>query len=136
VAPQGQQTEGEQTEGEQTEEERRTSEAEPVEVELEFDVETQPTVTVRVSGTEGVQYFGSYGNSRGRRQLVEARTLEAEPVDYPVEIQPGSDEVSATFQKRSPGTGTLRVQILSDAQVQESRETTSEFGAVTATWTP
>jgi len=135
VAPQGQQTEGEQTEGEQTEEERRTSEAEPVEVELEFDVETQPTVTVRVSGTEGVQYFGIYGNSRGRQQLEEARTLEAEPVDYPVEIQPGSDEVSATFQKRSPGTGTLRVQILSDAQVQESREITSEFGAVTATWT-
>ncbi len=124
-----------QPEGGQTEEEqRRTSETELVEVELELDVETLPEATVRVSGTRSVQYSGSYGSIQGRQHLVEVRTLGAEPVDYPVELQSEFDMVSATFRKKSPGTGVLKVEILSDSRVQEVQETTAAFGGVTISW--
>jgi len=124
-----------QPEEEQTEEEkRRTSETELVEVEFELNVETLPEATVRVSGTRGVQYSGSYGSIQGRQHLGEVRTLGAEPVDYPVELQSEFDMVSATFRKRSPGTGVLKVEILSDSRVQEVQETTAAFGGVSVSW--
>jgi len=126
-------TQGQQTEGEQPEEKRDVEFELDVEPELGFE-EAQATATVRVSGTEGVQYLGSYGNRREQRQVVEVRTLGAEPVDYLVEFQPGSDEVNATFQKRSPGTGMLRVEILTDSRVQKVQETTAAFGGVTVSW--
>jgi hypothetical protein len=94
-------------------------------------------VAVRVSGTQGVEYSGSYGTSQGQRSVDGA--LGAEPEDYEVDAQTGRfefDVITATFQKRSPGPGTLRVEIVSEGEVVASQETTAEYGVANVSWSP
>jgi hypothetical protein len=69
-------------------------------------------VVVRVSGTEGTAYAGTYGNleQEGAPPTIEY-TLEEEPTDYEVEIEGGvSDGVSAFFEKTEPGSGELEAE--------------------------
>ena len=94
-------------------------------------------VAVRVSGTQGVEYSGSYGTTQGQTTVDGA--LGARPDEYEVDAQTGRfqiDVVSASFQKRSPGPGQLRVEIVSDGGVQASQETSAEFGMVSTVWSP
>jgi hypothetical protein len=94
-------------------------------------------VAVRVSGTQGVEYSGSYGTTQG--QTTVDGTLGARPDEYEVDAQTGRlqiDVVSASFQKRSPGPGQLRVEIVSDGDAQASQETSAEFGVVSTVWSP
>lgn len=99
--------------------------------------EESGNVAVRVSGTQGVEYSGSYGTSQG--QTTVDGTLGGEPDEYEVDAQTGTfefDVITASFQKRSPGPGQLRVEIVSDGDVQASQETSAEFGVVTTSWSP
>jgi hypothetical protein len=92
---------------------------------------------VRISGTQGVEYSGSYGTTRGQKTVD--GTLRAQPVEYEVDVDTGTfefDVITASFQKRSPGLGSLRVEIISDGDVQASQETQAEFGVVTSSWSP
>jgi hypothetical protein len=94
-------------------------------------------IAVRISGTQGVEYSGSYGTTQG--QTTVDGTLGARPDEYEVDAQTGRlqiDVVSASFQKRSPGPGQLRVEIVSDGDVQASQETSAEFGVVSTVWSP
>jgi hypothetical protein len=94
-------------------------------------------VAVRVAGTQGVDYSGSYGTAQGQRSVD--GTLGGEPDEYDVEARTGRfdfDVISATFQKRSAGVGTLRVEIVSEGEVVASQETTAEFGVASVTWSP
>lgn len=93
-------------------------------------------VVVRVSGTQGTDYSGSYGTAR-ELQLVNAATLEAEPTDYELgTIEDEEGALNATFKKTRPGKDTLVVEILVDGEVVTRSETSAELGSVTVNWVP
>jgi len=95
-------------------------------------------LVVRVSGTEGTAYSGSYENimGEGEPQIVD-ETLGDEPTEYEVEIGEGtSDGVSAFFEKTQPGGGELKVEILADGEVITESTTYAEFGSVIVDWFP
>jgi hypothetical protein len=95
-------------------------------------------VVVRISGTEGIAYAGTYGNleQEGIPPTIED-TLGDEPTEYEVEIEEGvSDGVSAFFEKTEPGSGELEAQILADGEVVTESTTYAEFGSVIVDWFP
>ena len=93
-------------------------------------------VVVRVSGTEGTAYSGTYGTIEGRLQTVD-ETVGAEPTEYDVEVEEGvADGVTAGFQKTQSGTEELSMEILADGKVVVESRTFAEFGAVNADWFP
>jgi len=95
-------------------------------------------VVVRVSGTEGTAYAGTYGNleQEGVPQIIED-TLGDEPTEYEVEIAGGvSDGVSAFFEKTESGSGELEAEILADGEVIAESITYAEFGSVIVDWFP
>jgi len=94
-------------------------------------------VAVRVSGTPGIDYSGSYGATQGQRTVD--GILAAAPTEYDVEAKTGRfefDAISAVFQKRSPGAGSLLVEIIHEGEVVASQETSAEFGVASVTWSP
>ncbi|MBA4115303.1 MAG: hypothetical protein H0X71_02470 [Rubrobacter sp.] len=110
--------------------------------EEEGDVSVPPSpeeageVVVRVSGTDGIEYSGTYGTIEGTLQTVED-SVGSEPTDYAVEVAEGvSDGVTAGFQKVQPGEGELQVEILADDQIVVESRTLVEFGSVNADWFP
>lgn len=95
-------------------------------------------VVVRISGTEGTAYAGTYGNleQEGVPETIED-TLGGEPTEYEVEIAGGvSDGVSAFFEKTEPGSGELEAEILADGEVIAESTTYAEFGSVIVDWFP
>lgn len=93
-------------------------------------------VVVRVSGTEGTAYSGTYGTIEGTLQTVD-ETVGADPTVYDVEVEEGvADGVTAGFQKTQPGSEELSVEILADDKVVVESRTFAEFGAVNADWFP
>jgi hypothetical protein len=90
-------------------------------------------VALRVSGTPGVTYEGTY-NTRAEVQTV-AGTVGDEPTDYDANVE-GVDEatLSAVFRKTQPGGETLKVEIVSDNQVIAESATAAELGEVTVKW--
>lgn len=92
-------------------------------------------VVVRVSGTPGAAYSGSYGTS-GKMEQVEG-VVEAQPAYYVTAARRSSDDVvDAKFQKLNLGTETLKAEILIDSEVVDQDETSSDFGAVEVSWRP
>jgi hypothetical protein len=95
-------------------------------------------VMVRVSGTGGIAYAGTYGNleQEGVPPTIED-TLEDEPTEYEVEIEEGvSDGVSAFFEKTEPGSGGLEAEILANDEVIAESTTYAEYGSVIVEWFP
>jgi hypothetical protein len=93
-------------------------------------------VVVRVSGTQGTSYSGTYGTAR-KVQTVSATTLGSEPTDYELGvIEEEAGVVNATFTKGEPGRETLRVEVLVDGEVVTTSETTAELGSVIVNWAP
>lgn len=82
------------------------------------------TVEIRVTGTSGLRFSGSYGDLSGIRS-VEGTV----PATYTI-VNPSGDIVSAVFQKRAE-MGTLTVQLVKDGAVVESQTTTAAYGVVT-----
>lgn len=108
--------------------------AEPVTEELPEETMTQRSVVVRVSGTPGTLYSGTYATA-GDTQTVDA-TLEVEPTEYPVEIGDDETGLTAAFRKMRPGRETLKAEILVDGEVVTQSDTSAELGSVTLGWTP
>lgn len=105
-----------------------------------LDVPASPeeanSVVVRISGTEGIPFSGTYGTIEGELQTVDD-SVGAQPTEYEVEVQEGVfDGVTAGFQKSEPGQGELKVAIVADDQVVVESRTLAEFGAVNADWFP
>jgi hypothetical protein len=93
-------------------------------------------VEVRISGTEGTAYSGTYGTIEGTLQTVDD-TVGSDPTEYEVEVEEGvADGVTAGFQKTQPGSEELSVEILADDQVVVESRTFAELGAVNADWFP
>ncbi|MDQ3964848.1 MAG: hypothetical protein M3246_00085 [Actinomycetota bacterium] len=120
-----------------SEDEGERAENEPVrETTTEEAAAAENVVVVRVSGTQGVAYSGSYGTAREVRNVNDT-ALGAEPRNYELE-EVGSEEgaVNAVFKKSSPGRETLMVEILVDGEVLTRSETSAELGSVTVNWVP
>ncbi len=81
--------------------------------------------TIRVSGTAGLQFNGSYGvtNSDG------SSTSQTVDGTVPTEYQVTGTIVSVVFQKQTEA-GTLKVQIIKDGEVVKEAETTAAYGVV------
>ena len=93
-------------------------------------------VVVRVSGTEGTAFSGTYGSIEGALETVDD-TLGGEPTEYQVEVEEGvADGVTAGFQKIQPGPEELSVEILADGETIVESRTFAEFGAANADWFP
>lgn len=92
------------------------------------------TAIIRVTGVEGEQFTGSYGNL-DTTQSVDG-TL---PAEYEVEVDTGfmsMDSVTAVMQKASAGANPLKVEIVVDGEVVKETSTTAEYGVATVTWSP
>jgi hypothetical protein len=90
-------------------------------------------VMVRVSGTEGTDYQGTYSTS-SEVQTAEG-TLGTEPIDYNANVKDvDKSTLTAVFRKTQPGGGTLKVGILSDGEVIAEGATSAELGEVSVKW--
>lgn len=129
---------GDQKTAEEEQKAEPVEENEPKDMALESEEKAgTEEVLVRISGTQGVTYLGSYGTAQGQRTVD--GTLGAQPDEFDVEAETGTfefDVVTANFQKRSQGPGALRVEIVSGGEVVASQETTAEFGLASVTWSP
>ncbi len=106
--------------------------------EVPVSPEEASEVVVRVSGTEGTAYAGTYGSiaEEGEPRTIED-TLGDEPTEYGVELEEGvSDGVSALFEKTQPGSGELEAEIVADGEVIAESTTYAEFGSVLVDWFP
>ena len=97
---------------------------------------TTETITVRVTGTEGLRFTGTISTLDGSRS-VEGTV----PEEYETEIQSGTrsfDYVSGAFSRdfEDDKEGTLKVEIVSDGRVVEEAETDARAGSVTVNWSP
>ena len=91
-------------------------------------------VVVRVSGTPGTAYSGSYGTFQSAQTVDD--TLGIEPAAYEIEGSV-SDILAAVFRKTQPADeGTLRVEILVEGKVLAEDETSEEIGVINVTWSP
>ena len=123
---------GSDNEGEQ---EANEPTREPVE-ETTTEVAAESGVVVRVSGTPGTAYSGTYGTTT-EVQAVDDATVETEPTDYEVGGVGGAgDRLNTSFSKTEPGGETLEVEIVVDGEPVARGETSAELGVATASWTP
>lgn len=89
----------------------------------------QRTVTVRITGTEGLSFSGRVGSAQDLR-----RVQGTVPEEY--EIPFGGAAVTATLRKQQPGGGTLGAEVVRGGEVVASRETSTRTGVVNVVWTP
>ncbi len=95
------------------------------------------SVVVRVSGTEGTPYQGTYETFIGGETLrthTVGESIRPEPTDYEIEGAGTFDLLRADFQKTSPGGGILMVEILANGEVVEVGSTSEEGGRVRLDW--
>ena len=91
------------------------------------------TATIRVTGTSGTPFKGSYGSTSAGTESVEGEV----PQDYKVRYNglPGSfDSVEAKMQKRAEDYGKLTVQIIAEGQTKKERSTAAGFGVAKVSW--
>lgn len=85
------------------------------------------TVTVRVTGTEGIPFSGSIGNADG------SRTVQgAVPDEFTVKAE-SLDVVTALIQKEDV-PGRLTAEIVRGGEVVKHASTKAAYGAVTVTY--
>lgn len=90
------------------------------------------TIVVRLSGTAGLPYSGSYGTANSGQKSVDG-TLEDKPIEYNLPSSGPLNIVTATFQKKAP-EGTLKVEIVINGKVEKELDTTAEYGVVSITY--
>ena len=96
--------------------------------------ESERTATVRLSGTEGTVYAGSYGNLDGS-EYAEG-VFEGEPIEFTVDLrESGFDIVNASFAKPAASDdGVLRIEILSGGEVVAEQVAETQYGTLNLTW--
>jgi hypothetical protein len=106
----------------------------PAETTAQPEEAAAENVAVRVSGTPGSAYSGSYGSFQSAQGVNDA--LSVEPVEYRIEGSV-SDILAVVFRKTQPADeGILRVEILVNGEVVAEDETSEEMGVVNVTWSP
>jgi hypothetical protein len=106
----------------------------PAETTVQPEEAAVENVVVRVSGTPGTTYSGSYGTFQSAQSVDD--TLGVEPADYEIEGSI-SDILAVVFRKSQPtDEETLKVEILVDGEVVAEDETSEEIGVINVTWSP
>ncbi len=92
------------------------------------------SLTLRVSGTPGTGFSGSYTTAAGS-QNVEG-TLGRSPTDYELSGKgaAGANIVSANAQRRGTNGGALKVEISKDGQAVQSQETNGASNTASVTY--
>jgi hypothetical protein len=93
------------------------------------------TATIRVTGTPGTPFKGSYGSASASTESVEGEV----PQDYEVAYTgpTGSfGSVTASMQKRVDDYSKLTVQIIVDGETKKEQSTAADFGVVKVSWHP
>jgi len=91
------------------------------------------TATIRVTGSPGTPFEGSYGSASAGTESVEGEV----PQDYKVYYNGPSgslDSVTASMQKRVDDYSKLTVQIIVDGQTKKERSTAAGFGVAKVSW--
>jgi hypothetical protein len=106
----------------------------PAETTVQPEEAAVENVVVRVSGTPGTTYSGSYGTFQSAQTVDD--TVGVEPSYYEIEGSV-SDILAVVFRKTQPvDEETLKVEILVEGEVVAEDETSEELGVVNATWSP
>ncbi len=107
--------------------------------EVTVDGSATTTVTVRVSGTQGIRYDGAIGTTETGQKSIDG-TLRDIPDDYelPLDTSPGSTDVLTARVGKHPvdnsKPGRLRLELLADGRAVREQESSSETGVVTLTY--
>lgn len=113
-----------------TQEQGQTQQRESVREERPSDQQgEQQTITVRITGTEGLAFAGRVSSAQDRR-----RVQGSVPEEYEVPFEGAA--VTAAVRKQEPSAGTLGVEVVRDGRVVASRETSTSTGVVNVVWTP
>ncbi len=96
---------------------------------------TTEAVTVRVTGTPGIAFQGSYGKLQGIRSVNGMTPQDLAPEQVEVGFL-SFDGVTAVIQKQAGDNAELRVQILADGELREEQFTTAPYGVVSLNYTP
>lgn len=89
----------------------------------------QQTITVRITGTEGLSFAGRIGSTQALR-----RVQGNVPEEYEIPFE--GTVVTAAIRKQEPGRGTLGVEVVRDGEVVASQETSATTGLVNVVWSP
>ena len=93
------------------------------------------TATIRVTGTSGTPFKGSYGLVSSTTESVEGVV----PQDYEVSYNDPSGPfltVKASMQKRVDDYSRITVQIIVDGETKAERTTAAGFGVAKVSWHP
>ncbi len=93
------------------------------------------TATIRVTGTSGTPFKGSYGLVSSSTESVEGVV----PQDYEVSYLDPSGSfrtVKASMQKRVDDYSSITVQIIVDGETKKERTTAAGFGVAKVSWHP
>jgi hypothetical protein len=93
------------------------------------------TVTIRVTGTSGTPFKGSYGLVNSTTESVEGVV----PQDYELSYKEPSGPfltVKASMQKQVDDYSTITVQIIVDGETKTERTTGAGFGVAKVSWHP
>jgi len=91
------------------------------------------TATIRVTGTPGTSFSGSYDSKSAGMKNVEGKV----PQDYNVyfnSFPDALDTITATMQKQAEDYNNLTVQIIVDEQVKKEQSTAAVFGVAKVSW--
>lgn len=95
--------------------------------------EGRAPVVVRLSGSSGTVFAGSYGNLD--KSTYAEGVLEDKPIEYKVEVRDsGFDVVNASFVKPRPDEGSLIVEIIVDGEVVTQIDSEAQYGALNLSW--
>jgi hypothetical protein len=95
----------------------------------------EDSVVLRISGTPGAGFSGNYTTVGGSQNI--SGTLGANPMDYELSGKgiAGVNVVTANVRRKG-SQGTLKVEILKNGQVVQSKETNATTDAVSVTYSP
>lgn len=88
----------------------------------------QQTITVRITGTQGLTFAGRVGTAQDLR-----RVQGSVPEEYEIPFEGAA--VAASVRKQEPQEGTLGVEVVRDGEVVASRESSTLTGVVNVIWT-
>jgi hypothetical protein len=93
------------------------------------------TATIRVTGTSGTPFKGSYESKSAGKESVKGKV----PQDYEVtynSLPSASDTVRADMQKLTQDSSKLTVQIIVDEETKKEHSTGTDFGVAMVRWSP
>ncbi len=98
-------------------------------------VSGEDSVVLRISGTPGVRFSGNYATAGGSQNI--SGTLGANPMDYDLSGKgvAGVNVVTANV-RRQGSQGTVKVEIVKNGQVVQSKETNATTDTVSVTYSP